>query len=342
MAEITNPALMSKSQKVAALLIAMGPKNASLILKNVTEESEVEAIAMEIAAMNKVSPEVINAIMEEFYSIFQATGYISTGGVNYAKTLLKEAYGDSEANAMLERLVSTMQTNPFQFFNNADPQQLATSFQNENPQLIALILAYLNPEVSAGIMGNLPTETQLEVAQRIAKMDRTNPEVLREVERILESKFSSLMQADFTLAGGAVSLAEILNRSDRATEKSILDYFEINDPDLSEEVRNLMFVFEDIVYLDDRSIQRVLREVESKDLAMALKGVKEDVREKILKNMSERAAAMMLEDMDYMGPVRARDVQEKQSFMVGIIRALESSGEITVTRGSGPDDEFVS
>ncbi len=191
-------------------------------------------------------------------------------------------------------------------------------------------------------MGNLPTEAQLEVAQRIAKMDRTNPEVLREVERILESKFSSLMQADFTLAGGAVSLAEILNRSDRATEKSILDYFEINDPELSEEVRNLMFVFEDIVYLDDRSIQRVLREVESKDLGMALKGVKDDVKEKILRNMSERAAAMMQEDMDYMGPVRARDVQEKQSFMVGIIRALESSGEITVTRGSGPDDEFVS
>lgn len=340
MAEVTNINLMSKQQKVAALLIAVGPEKASQIMKSIPDEAEVESIAMEIASMNKVAPEVVNKIMEEFYSLFQATGHISTGGVNYAKQLLKQAYGDSEADSILERLVSTLQTNPFQFFNNADPQQLATSFQNENPQLVSLILAYLKPDVSAAILGNLGPEVQLDVATRIARMDRTNPEVLREVERILESKFSSLMAADYTLAGGVEALAEILNRSDRTTEKSILDHFEVSDPEMSEDVRNLMFVFEDLVYLDDRSIQRVLREVETKDLAMSLKGVDETVSEKILKNMSERAAAMLQEDMDFMGPVRARDVQEKQSFIVGIIRALEAGGEITVSRG-GEDDELI-
>ncbi len=340
MAEVTNANLMSKQQKVAALLIAMGPEKASEILRSIPDEGEVEAIAMEIASMNKVSPEVVNAIMEEFYSLFQATGYISTGGVNYAKQLLKNAYGDNEADNILERLVSTMQTNPFQFFNNADPQQLATSFQNENPQLISLILAYLKPDVSAAILGNLNPDIQLDVATRIAKMDRTNPEVLREVERILEGKFSSLMAADFTLAGGVEALAEILNRSDRTTEKGILDHFEVSDPEMSEEVRNLMFVFEDIIYLDDRSIQRVLREVETKDLGMSLKGVDSTVQDKVLKNMSERAAEMLMEDMEFMGPVRSRDVQEKQSFIVGIIRALEASGEITVARG-GEDDELI-
>jgi flagellar motor switch protein FliG len=340
MPEVTNVNLLSKQQKVAALLIAVGPEKASQIMKSIPDEAEVEAIAMEIASMNKVSPEVVNTIMEEFYSLFQATGHISTGGVNYAKQLLKNAYGDNEADSILERLVSTLQTNPFQFFNNADPQQLATSFQNENPQLVSLILAYLKPDVAAGILGNLSPEVQLDVATRIAKMDRTNPEVLREVERILESKFSSLMAADYTLAGGVEALAEILNRSDRTTEKSILDHFEVTDPEMSEDVRNLMFVFEDIIYLDDRSVQRVLREVETKDLALSLKGVDDAVSEKILKNMSDRAAEMLQDDMDFMGPVRSRDVQEKQSYIVGIIRALESGGEITVSRG-GDDDELI-
>lgn len=340
MPEVTNVNLLSKQQKVAALLIAVGPEKASQIMKSIPDEAEVEAIAMEIASMNKVSPEVVNTIMEEFYSLFQATGHISTGGVNYAKQLLKNAYGDNEADSILERLVSTLQTNPFQFFNNADPQQLATSFQNENPQLVSLILAYLKPDVAAGILGNLSPEVQLDVATRIARMDRTNPEVLREVERILESKFSSLMAADYTLAGGVEALAEILNRSDRTTEKSILDHFEVTDPEMSEDVRNLMFVFEDIIYLDDRSVQRVLREVETKDLALSLKGVDDTVSEKILKNMSDRAAEMLQDDMDFMGPVRSRDVQEKQSYIVGIIRALESGGEITVSRG-GDDDELI-
>ena len=329
---------MSNSQKVAALLIALGPKSASEIMKNISEESEVEHIALEIASLQKMNQEILNDVLAEFYALFQASGYLTTGGVSYARQLLEQAYGEAQADKILERLVATLQTNPFDFFNNADPSQLATSFQNENPQLVALVLAYLKPDRAAAVMSALSPEMQANVASRIAEMDRTNPEVLREVERIMENKFSSVVTADFSMAGGIESLAEILNRSDRTTEKAILDGLEIQDPELAEQVRELMFVFEDIVQLDDRSIQRLLREIELKDLAMSLKGSNDDVQDKIFKNMSERAAGMLKDDMEYMGPVRAKDVQEKQTYIVSMIRALESAGEITVSRGDDEDD----
>lgn len=331
---------MTNSQKVAALLIALGPRTASEIMKHISDESEVEHIALEIASLQKINPDVLNEILAEFYTLFQASGYLATGGVGYARQLLEEAYGDNQADKILERLVATLQTNPFDFFNNADPAQLATSFQNENPQLVSLVLAYLKPDRAAAVLSALSPEMQSEVASRIAEMDRTNPEVLREVERIMENKFSSVVTADFSMAGGVESLAEILNRSDRTTEKAILDGLEMKDPELAEEVRELMFVFEDIIHLDDRSVQRVLREVDTKDLALSLKGAGDDVKEKIYRNMSERASAMLADDMEYMGPVRAKDVQEKQTYVVGIIRALESAGEIVVSRG-GEEDDFI-
>ncbi|MCE3236603.1 MAG: flagellar motor switch protein FliG [Vampirovibrio sp.] len=339
---MTNEALsiryMTNSQKVAALLIALGPKTASEIMKNIQDEMEVEHIALEIASLQRINPETLNAILAEFYSIFQASGYLASGGVSYARQLLNEAYGENQADKILERLVATLQTNPFDFFNNADPAQLATSFQNENPQLVALVLAYLKPERSAAVLGALSPEMQADVAIRIADMDRTNPEVLREVERIMENKFSSVVTADFSMAGGVESLAEIINRSDRTTEKAILDSLEMKDPEIAEQVRELMFVFEDIIHLDDRSIQRVLREVDTKDLALSLKGSNNDVQEKIFKNMSERACTILKDDMEYMGAVRAKDVQEKQTYIVSIIRALESAGEIVVSRGTEEDD----
>ncbi|HEY9685637.1 MAG TPA: flagellar motor switch protein FliG [Coleofasciculaceae cyanobacterium] len=329
---------MTNSQKVAALLIALGPKAASEIMKNIDDETEVEHIALEIASLQRVNPEVLNDILAEFYALFQASGYLATGGVSYARQLLEEAYGESQADKILERLVATLQTNPFDFFNNADPAQLATSFQNENPQLVALVLAYLKPERAAAVLSALSPEMQADVALRIAEMDRTNPEVLREVERIMENKFSSVVTADFSMAGGVESLAEIINRSDRTTEKAILDSLEMKDPEIAEQVRELMFVFEDIIHLDDRAIQRVLREVDTKDLALSLKGSNTDVQEKIFRNMSERACAMLKDDMDYMGPVRAKDVQEKQTYIVSIIRALEGAGEIQISRGTEEDD----
>ena len=341
MPEIVSLNSMTNIQKVAAFLISMGPSAAADILKSLNDEVEIEKIALEIAGMQRLSPEMMASVLEEFYTLFQARGYLASGGVGYARQLLDNAFGGDRASQILEKLVASLQTSPFDFFNNADPTQLATSFQNENPQLVALVLAYLKPERSSAILSNLSPSMQTEVAYRIAEMDRTNPEVLREVERILESKFSSIVSSDFSKAGGVEALASIINRSDRTTEKIILEGLEMKDPEITEKVRELMFVFEDLILLDDRSVQRVMREIETKDLAMALKGANEQVKEKIFKNMSERAAAMLADDMEYLGPVRSKDVQEKQSHIVGIIRSLEETGELVINRGSDADD-FIS
>lgn len=329
---------MTPTQKVAALLIVLGPATASEVLKNITDDDLLEQITLDIANLNKVSTEILNGILEEFKAIFQASNYISSGGMEYAKELLQKAYGNDQAKKIMDRLVVLMNSNPFQFFNEADPGQLATSFQNENPQLIALIMAYLKPEHSAQVLNYLPPEVQAAVAVKIADMDTTNPEILSDIEKIVESKFSSVVVQDFSKAGGVEALADILNHSDRATERNVIELLEVQSPQLAEEVRELMFVFEDIINLEDRAIQRILREVDTKDLAMSLKGTKEDVKEKIYKNMSERAQAMLREEMEYMGPVRAREVQEVQSKIVAIIRTLEVAGEIIVSRENNEDE----
>lgn len=329
---------MTTTQKVAALLIVMGPSTASEVLKNMTDDDLLEQITLDIASLNKVPTELLQGILEEFKAIFQASNYLSAGGMNYAKELLEKAYGGDQAKKILDRLVVLMNSNPFQFFNEADPGQLATSFQNENPQLIALIMAYLKPEHSAQVLNYLPPEVQAQVAMKIADMDTTNPEILSEIEKIVESKFSSVVVQDFSKAGGVESLANILNRADRSTERNVIELLEVQNPHLAEEVRELMFVFEDIITLDDRAIQRILREVDTKDLAMSLKGTKEDVKEKVYKNMSERAQAMLRDEMEYMGPVRAREVQEIQTKIVGIIRTLEVAGEIMIARESVEDE----
>ena len=335
-----NLSNMNATQKVAALLIVLGPKAATEILKNIPDEDLIEQITLDIANLNKVPMETLDQILEEFYSIFQASGFISRGGIDYAKILLEEAYGPDKANNILDKLVTILNSTPFQFFNDADAQQLATSFQNENPQLIALILAYLKPEKSAAVLNFLPPEVQTAVAFKIAEMESTNPEIIADIEKIVENKFSSVVIQDFSKAGGVESLATILNRVDRATEKKIMESIEARDKDLVEQIKDLMFVFEDIVKLEDRAIQRILREVDNKDLAMSLKGSNQEVKDKIFKNMSERARTMLTDDMEYMGPVRAKDVQECQSKIVGIIRMLESSGEIVVLR-SGVEDEYI-
>lgn len=329
---------MTTTQKVAALLIVLGPATASEVLKNITDDELLEQITLDIASLNKVSSEILSGILEEFKAIFQASNYLSAGGMDYAKELLEKAYGGDQAKKILDRLVVLMNSNPFQFFNEADPGQLATSFQNENPQLIALIMAYLKPEHSAQVLNYLPSDVQAQVAMKIADMDTTNPEILSEIEKIVESKFSSVVVQDFSKAGGVEALANILNRADRATERNVIELLEVQSPELAEEVRELMFVFEDIITLEDRAIQRILREVDTKDLAMSLKGTKEDVKEKIFKNMSERAQAMLRDEMEYMGPVRAREVQEIQTKIVGIIRTLEVAGEIIISRENNEDE----
>ena len=331
---------MTNSQKVAALLIILGPSTATEVLRNIPDDDLIEQITLDIAGLNKVPVDALDGILEEFHSLFQANNLLSRGGMGYAKTLLEQAYGSERADSILDKLMATLHTNPFQFFNDADPGQLATSFQNENPQLVALVLAYLRPDKAAAVLNNLPPQIQATVALRIAEMDRTNPEILSEIEKIIESKFSSVVSADFSKAGGVDSLASILNRTDRPTEKKIMETLESQDLTLAERVRELMFVFEDVIKLDDRAIQRLLREVETKDLAMALKGSNNDVKEKFYRNMSERASGMLKDDMEYMGPVRSREVQECQSKIVAVIRALEATGEIMLMR-EGVEDDLI-
>jgi len=328
---------MTTTQKVATLLIALGPATATEVLKNLPDDDLIEQITLDIASLTKIPPDIIDEVLEEFHSLFQASNFLNRGGLDYAKKLLADTFGDQRAGLLFEKL-ATNKTNPFQFFNDADPTQLATSFQNENPQLIALILAYLKPEKAALVLSCLPDHLQSLVALKIAEMDRTNPEILGEVEKIIEGKFSSVVSQDFSKAGGIEALADILNRADRSSERKIMEIIEVQDLDMAEKIRELMFVFEDIIKLDDKSVQRVLREIETKDLALALKGSNEEVKDKIFKNMSERASGMLKDDMEYMGPVRSKEVQESQTKVVSVIRALEATGEITIFRIDEEDD----
>ena len=323
-------------QKAAVLLITLGPEKSADIFKHLKED-EIEELTLEIANTRSISPEVKEAVINEFYQVCLAQQYIAEGGIGYAKELLENALGAEQAQAVITKLTASLQVRPFEFIRKTEPTQVLNFIQDEQPQTIALILSYLPAAQASMILGALGTEKQADVAKRIALMDRTSPEVLKEVERVLERKLSSLINQDFTLAGGVDAVVAILNAVDRGTEKRIMETLEIEEPELSEEIRKKMFVFEDILLLDDRSIQRVLRDVENSDLGIALKGANEDVQNVIFKNLSSRLAAMIKEDMEYMGPVRMKDVEEAQQKIVGVIRKLEDGGEIVISRGGGDD-----
>ncbi|MFZ7104591.1 MAG: flagellar motor switch protein FliG [Peptococcaceae bacterium] len=325
-------------QKAAILLIGLGPERSAQILKHFNDE-EIEQITLEIANLRKIPNDQRGRIFEEFYQLYMANEYIAKGGIEYAKEVLEKALGNQKAVSIINRLTSSLQVRPFDFVRKADPSQLLSFIQGEHPQTIALIMAYLDSEQSAIVLSSLPSELQSEVARRIAILDRTSPEIIKEIEAVLEKKFSNLVTHDFTTAGGVPSVVQILSRVDRTTEKTILETLEVQDPELAEEIKKLMFVFEDVVHLDDRSVQQVLREVEQKDLALALKGSSEEVKNKVKRNMSKRAAELIEEELEFMGPVRLRDVEEAQQRIVGIIRRLEESGEIVISRGGG--DELI-
>ncbi|HOQ08704.1 MAG TPA: flagellar motor switch protein FliG [Syntrophomonadaceae bacterium] len=325
-------------QKAANLMIFLGPEKSAQLFKYMTEE-EIEQITLEIANIRYVANENMDAIYREFFEMCLASKYIGQGGIAYAKEVLERAYGTEKTMEIISRISASLQVRPFDFMRKTEPQQLLNFIQSEHPQTIALILAYLDPEKAALILSSLPPERQSEVAKRIAIMDTTSPEVIREVERVLERKLSSIAPQELTNAGGVKAVVEIINRVDRGTEKTIMEALEIQDPELAEEIKKLMFVFEDVVLLDNRSVQRVLREVESQDLALALKGASAEVAEKIFSNMSSRAAEMLREDIEFMGPVRLRDVEEAQQRIVNVIRRLEELGEIVIARGGG--DEII-
>lgn len=323
-------------QKAAILLISLGPEVSAQIFKHLRDE-EIEQLTLEIANVRKVESSEKDSVVSEFHQICLAQEFISQGGINYAKEILEKALGENKALEVINRLTATLQVRPFDFARKADPSQILNFIQNENPQTIALVLSYLQFEQAAAILSSLPQEKQAEVARRVAMMDSTSPEVISQIERVLEQKLSATVTQDYTNAGGIESIVQILNGVDRGTERTILDSLEIQDPELAEEIKKRMFVFEDIVNIDDRSIQRIVRDVENADLQLALKVASEDVRESVFKNMSKRMAETFKEEMEFMGPVRLKDVEEAQTRIVGIIRRLEESGEIIIARGGGDD-----
>jgi flagellar motor switch protein FliG len=325
-------------QKAAIFLVTMGSDVSSEIFKHLRED-EIEQLTFEIARLDKVEPDDKDKVLLEFQELMMAQEFISNGGIDYAREVLERALGTQKAIDIVNRLTSSLQVRPFDFIRRTDPSHLLNFIQGEHPQTIALILAYLDPQKAASILSELRHEIQADVAKRIATMDRTSPDVLREVERVLERKLSTLASEDYTSAGGIDTVVEVLNNVDRGTEKIIIEALEEDDPELAEEIKKRMFVFEDIVLLDDRSIQKVLREVDTQDLAKALKGVDAEVQEKIFRNMSKRASSLLKEDMDFMGPVRLRDVEESQQKIVNIIRKLEESGDIVVARAG--EEELV-
>ncbi|MFO1445905.1 flagellar motor switch protein FliG [Bacillus sp. Bva_UNVM-123] len=327
---------LTGKQKAAILLISLGPDVASSVYKHLSEE-EIEKLTLEISSVKKVDSLAKEEILEEFHNIALAQDYISQGGIGYAKTVLEKALGSEQASIIINRLTSSLQVRPFDFARKADPTQILNFIQNEHPQTISLILSYLDAAQAGQILSELPQEMQADIAKRIAVMDSTAPEIINEVEQILERKLSATVTHDYTQTGGIEAVVDVLNGVDRSTERTILDALEIQDPELAEEIKKRMFVFEDIVTLDNRAIQRVIRDCENEDLMLSLKVSSDEVKDIIFKNMSTRMVESFKDEMEFMGPVRLRDVEEAQSRIVAIIRRLEEAGEIVVARGGGDD-----
>ena len=327
---------LTNRKKAAILMVALGPDAAGQLFPHLTPD-EIEVISVEVARMGRVNPQIKESVIEEFHELCIAQEFIAEGGMDAAREMLMSAFGEEKAGLIVGRVLQAMQVMPFDFLKRADATQITSFIQNEHPQTIALILAYLAPAQGAAILSGLPQDLRAEVARRIATLDKTPPEVIREVESVLQRKLSSVVSTDFSHAGGVKALVEVLNYVDRSTEKTILESLSESNPEIADEVKKNMFVFEDIILLDDRAIQMVLKEVDTKELAVALKGVGENTQVRIFKNMSERAAAMMKEEMEFMGPVRLKQVEESQQKIVSIIRKLEEAGEIIVARGGGEE-----
>lgn len=337
--KIGKKVMLSGRKKAAIFLISLGPQRGSEVMKHLKDE-EVEILSFEIARLSTVTPEEKNQVLKEFYELLKASMFILNGGVDYATEILERSLGSHRAAEIINRLTSSLQIKPFDFVKKADSQQLINLLQSEHAQTAALVLTYLEPKKAAEILGQFPVGKQTDVAKRIATMDRTTPEIIREVESTLEIKLSTFDSEDFNISGGVDTTAEILNLADRATEKTIIENLEEEDPELAEEIKKRMFVFEDIVVLDDRSVQKVLRKVDNNDLTKALKSVDEEVKEKILRNMSKRAALLLQEDIEFMGPIKISEVEESQQRIVNVIRKLEEQGDVVIVR-TGEESQLV-
>lgn len=324
---------LSGVQKAAILFITLGSEVSSNIIKKLPEP-DIQKISFEIANTIRIQPNIKDSVLEEFVNLNKAKDYILEGGVEYAKTLLSKALGVQKAMEIMDQVGEiTQQYRPFAVARKADPQQLLSLIMNEHPQTVSLILCHIQPDKAGQILSGLPIEIQSDVARRIASMKSTSPAIVHEVEKVLEKKLSSIIRPDFAAIGGISSLVQILNQVDRGTEKNIIEQLGKEEPELAEKVRSSMFVFEDIISLDNASIQRIIREVDNKDLALALKGSSETVSEAIYRNMSKRASTTLQEDIEYLGPVRLVDVEKAQQNIVNIIRRLDEAGEIIIARG---------
>jgi len=330
---------LSGRQKAAILMVSLGSEASAKVMKQFEPEL-LEELVFEIASLGSIPPEVKQKVLEEFHQMVQAKDYISFGGVEYAREALTKAVGTPRAAEILAKLEHVIKDTPFEFVRKADPGHVLNFIQDEHPQTIALVLAHLAPSVSSMVLAALPEELQEEVVYRISSMEQTSPEIIRDVEAVLEQKLASVIRPEMIKVGGVKNVAELLNRVDRSTEKGIFAKLSERDPELANEIRALMFVFDDIVMVTDAGIQRTLKEIDNKDLALALKAANEDVKGKIFSNMSNRAAEMTQEDMEYMGPVRLRDVEGAQSRIVEVIRRLEEAGEIVIL-GREDEDQLV-
>src|ERR671927_1114949 len=327
-------------RKAALFLAQLSKEEAGAVLAQL-RPSEVEKLTGELMRLQGVDGADVDDVLAEFHSLMQARRFVGTGGIEFAREVLAAGLGEEKANGILSRLNVVYTELPFASLRNSDVRQLVTFLRDEHPQVIALVLAHLPAAQSAEVLSGFAAEQQAEVAHRIATMDRTSPEMVRLVEEELQRRMGSILaHQDMTTVGGVETLVEIINRSPRPTERSILEWLDQTDPELADQVRSQMFVFEDIVTIDDRSLQQVLREVEANDLATALKGVRQGVRDKVVRNLSERAGENLIDEIEMLGAVRLRQVEEAQAKIVAVIRTLEEQGVLTISRGG--DDEFVS
>jgi len=330
---------LSGRQKAAILIVSLGSEASAKIMKHLEPEL-LEEVTFEIASLGSIPPELKRQVIKEFFQMIRAKDFISFGGVDFARETLNKAVGADKAAEILSKLENAIKETPFEFVRKVDPNQVLNFIQDEHPQTIALVLAHLAPSVSATVLAALPEELQEEVVYRISNMEQTSPEIIRDVESVLERKLAAVIRPEMTKVGGVKSVAELLNRVDRTTEKNILSKLSERDTELANEVRSLMFVFDDIVMVTDAGIQRTLKEIGNKDLSLALKAANEEVKNKIFANMSKRATEMIQEEMEYMGPVRLRDVESAQSRIVEVIRRLEDAGEIVIL-GRGDEDDLI-
>jgi len=339
MAEIQSKDQLRGIQKAALMLIAMGVGNAAQVMKNFSEQ-EIEKVSVEIALLQNVSADVLADVIEEFYQLMQANEFIVQGGLSYARSVLESAYGHKRAEEVLKRVEATTEVSAFYLLQTVDDKQLLNFLQNEHPQTAALILANLKPAQAANILSELPQEAQSEIAYRLATMEKTSPELIEDIENVLREQIGTVFGGDLSTTGGAESVAEILNSTSRSAEKNILDNLKERDADLYDEITSLMFLFEDIIMLPEIAIQNIVKNIDSSTMALALKATSEDLKERIFRNMSERAADMLKDELQYLGPVRVRDVENAQKQILDVVRQLEEDGEIAITRG-GEEEEVI-